>query len=201
MDERRLERLEAAIGTPPDEAVVASRRQVAHWFAQSAPLIQWGVIDSPLGALYVGSGNQGLRNVAFGVSRAVFLSQLDPLARTEQNPAAVAPVIEQLQAYFASARFRFDLPVDLGCLTPFQQSVLQTIRRIPLGTVWTYGQVARALGKPEASRAVGQALGRNPVPIVVPCHRVVASGGRLGGYSGGGGLDSKRFLLGLEGVL
>ena len=200
MDERRLERLEAAIGTPPDEAVVASRRQVAHWFAQSAPLIQWGVIDSPLGALYVGSGNQGLRNVAFGVSRAVFLSQLDPLARTEQNPVAVAPVIEQLHAYFAGARFRFDLPVDLGRLTPFQQSVLQIIRRIPLGTVWTYGQVARALGKPEASRAVGQALGRNPVPIVVPCHRVVASGGRLGGYSGGGGLDSKRFLLGLEGV-
>ena len=201
MDERRLERLEAAIGTPPDEAVVASRRQVAHWFAQSAPLIQWGVIDSPLGSLYVGSGAQGLRNVAFGVSRADFLSQLDPLARTEQNPVAVAPIIEQLHAYFAGARFRFDLPVDLGHLTPFQQSVLQIIRRIPIGTVWTYGQVARALGKPEASRAVGQALGRNPVPIVVPCHRVVASGGRLGGYSGGGGLDSKRFLLGLEGVL
>jgi methylated-DNA-[protein]-cysteine S-methyltransferase len=201
MDDRKLKRLEAAIGTPPEEAVAVSRGQVARWFEQSAPLIQWDVMDSPLGMLYVGFGAQGLRNVAFRVSQAGFMSQLDPLARTERNPVAVAPVIEQLHAYFAGARLWFDLPVDLGRLTPFQQSVLQTIRVIPVGAVWTYGQVARSLGRPKASRAVGQALGRNPVPIVVPCHRVVASGGRLGGYSAGGGLESKRYLLGLEGAL
>ena len=79
--------------------------------------------------------------------------------------------------------------------------MLQTARNIPQGTLWTYGQVAQAIGKPKASRAVGQALGRNPVPIVIPCHRVIASDGSLGGYSGGGGLESKRFLLGLEGAL
>jgi methylated-DNA-[protein]-cysteine S-methyltransferase len=80
-------------------------------------------------------------------------------------------------------------------------SVLQTARRIPMGSVWTYGQVARTIGQPKASRAVGQALGRNPIPIVIPCHRVVAADGGLGGYSGGGGLESKRLLLRLEGAL
>jgi methylated-DNA-[protein]-cysteine S-methyltransferase len=79
--------------------------------------------------------------------------------------------------------------------------VLQAVRTIPAGTVWTYGQMARAIGKPQASRAVGQALGRNPVPVVVPCHRVIAGDGSLGGYSGGGGLASKRLLLDLEGAL
>jgi methylated-DNA-[protein]-cysteine S-methyltransferase len=78
---------------------------------------------------------------------------------------------------------------------------LQAVRTIPAGTVWTYGQMARAIGNPRASQAVGQALGRNPVPVVIPCHRVIASDGSLGGYSGGGGLASKRLLLNLEGAL
>jgi methylated-DNA-[protein]-cysteine S-methyltransferase len=127
-----------------------------------------------------------------------FLSRLDPLARTERNPVALKGTAEQLQEYFAGSRKRFDLPLDLTRLTSFQLSVLQTARRIPLGSVWTYGQVARTIGKPKASRAVGQALGRNPIPIVIPCHRVVASDGSLCGYGGGGGLESKRLLLQLE---
>ena len=137
----------------------------------------------------------------FGVNQADFLSRLDPLARTERNPVALEPIAAQLRAYFADARTEFDVSLDLDRLTPFQRSVLMTARRIPPGTVWTYGQVAQTIGKPRASRAVGQALGRNPMPIVIPCHRVVASDGGLGGYSGGGGLASKRWLLRLEGAL
>jgi methylated-DNA-[protein]-cysteine S-methyltransferase len=171
------------------------------WFAQTAPRIQWDVIDSPLGPLYVASSEQGLCRVDFGVNRAEFIAGLDPLARTVQSPPALALVTEQLHRYFADAGTQFDIPLDLSQLTPFQRSVLKTARRIVAGTVWSYGQVARALDKPQASQAVGQALGRNPVPIVIPCHRVVASDGGLGGYSGGGGVETKRLLLQLEGAL
>jgi methylated-DNA-[protein]-cysteine S-methyltransferase len=196
-----LEALESALGAPAPEETDASRRRVNQWFARTAPLIRWDVIASPLGSLYVAAGRQGLRRLDFGISEADFLSRLDPRARTQRDPAALAPVVAQLRAYFAGERALFELPLDLGTATPFQRSVLQTARRIPSGTVWTYGQVARAIGNPRASRAVGQALGRNPVPIVIPCHRVVTSDGGLGGYSGGGGLDSKRWLLQLEGAL
>jgi O-6-methylguanine DNA methyltransferase len=85
-------------------------------------------------------------------------------------------------------------------LTPFQREVLSTACRISRGQVWTYQQVAEAMGRPKSSRPVGQALARNPVPIVIPCHRVVASDGSLGGYSGGSGLAAKRWLLRLEGA-
>jgi methylated-DNA-[protein]-cysteine S-methyltransferase len=201
MDEQLKKQLQETLGAPTEDAVVASRQQVGRWFARTAPLIQWDVIQSPLGSLYISASAQGLSSLDFGVSQADFLSRLDSLARTERNPAALSSIVEQLQAYFAGDRLSFELPLDLGRLTPFQLGVLQAARGIPPGSVWTYGQVARAIGKPKASRAVGQALGRNPVPIVIPCHRVIASDGGLGGYSGGGGLQSKRFLLSLEGAL
>jgi methylated-DNA-[protein]-cysteine S-methyltransferase len=201
MDQRQLKQLGEAVGSPPAAAVASSRRRVQGWFAHNAPLIQWDVIDSPLGPLYIATSAQGLCSVDFGVSRAEYLQGLDPLARTEQSPPAVAPIAAQLRDYFSTGRTCFDLPLDLSQVTPFQQSVLQATRRIPPGTLRTYGQIARAIGKPQASRAVGQALGRNPVPIIVPCHRVVASDGSLGGYSGGGGVKSKRMLLALEGAL
>jgi methylated-DNA-[protein]-cysteine S-methyltransferase len=201
MDERVIKRVKESLASPQATAVMASRERVTGWFAGTAPLIQWDVIPSPLGPLYIAASARGLRNVDFGVSEAEFIKSLDPLARTARDSAALASIAEQLQAYFAGTRLRFDAPLDLDQLTPFQASVLQTARRIPPGSVWTYGRVARTLGKPQASRAVGQALGRNPVPIVIPCHRVIASDGSLGGYSGGGGLESKRFLLQLEGAL
>ncbi len=201
MNERQLKQVREAAGTPSKGVVFESRRRVQNWFAQTAPLIQWDIVVSPLGPLYIAASEHGLCSVGFGVRQADFLGGLDPLARTEQSQPALMPIAEQLQAYFAGARTSFDLPLDLSQLTPFQLSVLQAACRIPPGTVWTYGQVAQAIDKPRASRAVGQALGRNPVPIVIPCHRVVASDGSLGGYSGGGGLDSKRLLLHLEGAL
>lgn len=201
MKEYLSEQLLSAAGTPPDDVLKKSSRQVGRWFEQAAPLVRWDVVESPLGPLYIAVSSQGLCSLDFGVDLAVFLSKLDPLARIEQNPKALAHIVEQLHEYFARGRFRFDVSLDLGRLTPFQQSVLQTARTIPAGTVWTYRQVATAIGRPKASRAAGQALAHNPVPIIVPCHRVVASNGRLGGYSGGGGLGSKRLLLRHEGAL
>ncbi len=195
MNERQFKQ---ALGTLPGEAVLGSRRRVERWFAQTAPLIWWDVVQSPLGPLYLAAGERGLSNLAFGVNRADFVRLVDPLARTERDPAALAAIVAQLQEYFSGARWQFDFDLNLSHSTPFQRRVLQAASRIPWGEVWTYGQVARAIGKPQASRAVGQALGRNPVPIVVPCHRVVASDGGLGGYSGGGGLESKKWLLRLE---
>jgi len=200
MDDRQLKSIRLALGAPSDMAVSASLRRVKRWFDQTAPLIQWDAIESPLGLLYVAVSVKGLCAVDFGVTETEFLSHADPLARSERNAAALTPFVEQLQTYFADASYRFELPLDLDRLTPFQVMVLQAARRIPSGSVSTYGQIAQAIGSPKASRAVGQALGRNPVPIVIPCHRVIASDGSLGGYSGGGGLQSKRFLLGLEGI-
>jgi O-6-methylguanine DNA methyltransferase len=201
METDELAQLKETVGSPPEAAVARSRRQVAGWFAATAPLLHWDVIDSPLGPLYLAASARGLCNVHFGLSEADFLAELDPLARTERSREALAPIAAQLRDYFGRARDSFDLPLDLGRVTPFQLSVLRAVQTIPIGTVWTYGQMARAIGKPRASQAVGQALGRNPVPIVIPCHRVIAADGSLGGYSGGGGLASKRLLLDLEGAL
>ncbi len=197
---RLSKRLREATGTPPETAVASSRRGVQRWFAGVAPLIRWDVVESPLGPLYLAASEGGLCSIGLGTSEEDFIAQLDPLARTGRDPAALAPVADQLRAYFAGAATHFDIALDLSRVTPFQASVFEVTRRILAGSVWTYGQVARAIGKPQASRAVGQALRRNPIPIVIPCHRVIASDGSLGGYSGGG-LANKRLLLRLEGAL
>jgi methylated-DNA-[protein]-cysteine S-methyltransferase len=105
----------------------------------------------------------------------------------------------QLTAYFAAQAARFDLPLDLSLGTPFQQSVWERLRAIPYGVTQSYGEIARYLGQPSASRAVGAAVGRNPLSIIVPCHRVVGSNGALTGYAGG--LERKIALLQLEKAL
>jgi methylated-DNA-[protein]-cysteine S-methyltransferase len=116
-----------------------------------------------------------------------------------RSTAETANVVSQLRAYFAGRRRRFDVPVDLSHVTPFVRRVLTATMQVPAGNLVSYGDIARRIGQPRASRAVGQALGRNPIPIVIPCHRVIASGGRIGGYTGG--LTVKRRLMRLEGVL
>jgi O-6-methylguanine DNA methyltransferase len=107
-------------------------------------------------------------------------------------------IVSQLRRYAAGERVTFHVTLDWSRYTPFQQAVWQATQRIPYGETRSYGWIAQAIGRPRAARAVGQALGANPTPIVVPCHRVVTSDGRLGGF--GGGLDLKRRLLALEGV-
>ena len=105
----------------------------------------------------------------------------------------------QLAAYFSARAARFSLPLDVSLGTPFQQSVWERLRAIPYGVTQSYGEIARFLGQPAASRAVGAAVGRNPLSIIVPCHRVVGSNGALTGYAGG--LERKIALLQLEKAL
>lgn len=186
---------------PTQSEIQASRQHVLEWFVKSAPLVEWAAMDSPLGTLYLAKNVAGLCSLDFGTDESTFVEHLDPLARTARVTDALAPVMRQLEQYFAGKRHQFEVRVDLSRMTAFQRDVLDTAQTIPAGRVWTYGQVAQHIGKPKASRAVGQALGSNPIPIIVPCHRVIGSNGQMTGYSGGGGIADKKWLLRLEGAL
>ena len=118
-----------------------------------------------------------------------------------RDPEQVQPVAEQIQRYLAGEQQSIDTPIDMSGMTSFQRLVLGAVRRVPRGKYVTYGELAARIGRPRAARAVGRALGSNPIPIVIPCHRVLASDGSLGGYSGRGGVRTKRALLQLEGAL
>src|SRR6516165_8545949 len=196
-----VQQLRAALGSPAEKVLSHSRVRVSKWFAAEASLIQWGEMDSPLGTLFAAVNQRGLCSLDFGRQEAEFLGRFDPRARLEKNPNAVHRVLAQLSEYFAGNRSSFNLPVDISQLTPFQRSVFDVTSRIAPGQVWTYHRIAEELGRPRSSRPVGQALAHNPIPIVIPCHRVVASDGSLGGYSGGSGLKAKRWLLRLEGAM
>jgi len=167
---------------------------------ERALAIHWSELSSPLGRLFVAATERGVCAVAFGRRKARILTLPNTDTRSGKSPGAVAPAIAQLREYFAGQRMGFDLAVDLSALTPFQQEVLAVTRQIPAGQTWTYQRVAQEMGRPHSSRPVGQALARNPIPIVIPCHRVIASDGSLGGYSGGSGLKTKRWLLQHEGA-
>ena len=196
-----VKQLRSALSGPAAKDLSRSRARLSKWFVEATPLIQWDEMKSPLGPLFAAITERGLCALDVGRGETDFLEKFDPRARLEKNPKAVQQVIAQLREYFTGKRCHFDLPVDLAALTPFQQSVLDIACRIAPGQVWTYHRVAKELGRPECSRPVGQALARNPVPIVVPCHRVIASDGSLGGYSGGSGLQAKLWLLRLEGAM
>jgi methylated-DNA-[protein]-cysteine S-methyltransferase len=119
--------------------------------------------------------------------------------RIVEAPASLDPVKRELDEYFAGRRRAFDIPLDWSLIGPFGARVLHVTSEIPYGGVLSYTEVATEAGSPRGSRAAGNALGANPIPIVIPCHRVLRAGGALGGY--GGGLDRKRYLLELEGAL
>ena len=138
-------------------------------------------------------GSIGLTFSDRGVTGLTFRRQPTP---SRKLPAFVRAAIRQLQQFAAGQPVRFTVPLDLGAGTTFQQSVWRTLLTIPRGETRTYAWVAQQIGNPKAVRAVGGACGANPVPIIVPCHRVVASGGKLGGFSLG--LPLKRRLLVLE---
>jgi methylated-DNA-[protein]-cysteine S-methyltransferase len=148
----------------------------------------WDVVDTPIGPLTLVAGAAGLRAIHFP-DRA---PELDP---GERDPQRLAPAVAQLREYFAGERTTFDLQLDLGG-TALQQAVWERLRAIPCGATTTYTRLAREIGRPRAARAVGAAVGRTPVPIVVPCHRVLGADGSLTGYAGG--LERKRALLDLE---
>jgi methylated-DNA-[protein]-cysteine S-methyltransferase len=148
----------------------------------------WTVYESPLGPLTLLAGGSGLAGLRFP-GRAGRLDEAD------HRPGAFRAALAQLEQYFAGDRCAFDLALDLGG-TPFQRRVWERLSQIPYGATISYSALARAVGRPDVVRAVGAAVGRTPVPIVVPCHRAVAADGALTGY--GGGLQRKQALLDLE---
>jgi methylated-DNA-[protein]-cysteine S-methyltransferase len=152
---------------------------------------------TPIGPLTIGASEGGLIKVSFGDDLAELAARL-PLAAAEE-PAWLAPARRQLGEYFAGCRREFDLPLDWGLIGGFARDALAALyRTVGYGQVVTYQELADRMGQPGAARAVGGAMGANPIPVVVPCHRVLAADG-LGGF--GGGLETKRRLLELEGVL
>jgi methylated-DNA-[protein]-cysteine S-methyltransferase len=162
--------------------------------------IAYAELDSPLGTLLAAVTDRGLVRLAYedGERDAV----LEDLARRvsprvlEARPK-LDPIARELDEYFAGRRQAFDVPIDWALSQGFTRRVLQATAKIPFGRVETYKDVAGHAGSPRGYRAAGNALGSNPIPIVVPCHRVVASGGKLGGYTGG--IDRKLKLLAVEG--
>jgi methylated-DNA-[protein]-cysteine S-methyltransferase len=148
----------------------------------------WTIYESPLGPLTLIGGQAGLTALRFP-------GQGEPLVEDEHDPSLFAVAARQLDEYFAVTREGFGVKLDLGG-TPFQRRVWEHLQSIPCGATTTYGALARAVGRPEAVRAVAAAVGRTPVPIIVPCHRVVAGDGSLTGYRGG--LRRKQALLDLE---
>ncbi|MGN6371411.1 MAG: methylated-DNA--[protein]-cysteine S-methyltransferase [Solirubrobacteraceae bacterium] len=190
-------------GDDARRAAEAARCLLARVSAEGAADIAYGPVDSPFGPLLAASTSKGLVKLAFPEESAD--SVLDRLAVrispriVEASPATLDPVKRELEEYFAGQRADFELALDWSLIGPFATKVLRATAAIAYGEYSTYSQIAARAGSPRGSRAAGNALGSNPIPIVIPCHRVLRSGGALGGY--GGGLDRKRHLLALEGVL
>jgi methylated-DNA-[protein]-cysteine S-methyltransferase len=157
--------------------------------------VRFDVVDSPVGELLIAATARGLARIHYG-----YAGQEEELARIFGVRVLRAPVDEvrrELDEYFEGKRRDFDLPLDLR-VAAFNDSVLRELAHVPYGTTTTYGALAAKAGRPRAARAVGTVMNRNPIPIVLPCHRVVGANGSLTGYAGG--LDVKRKLLQLEGV-
>tara|TARA_B100001123_G_scaffold91517_2_gene105327 strand:- start:379 stop:1167 length:789 start_codon:yes stop_codon:yes gene_type:complete len=196
---RGLRGLDAPYETSSQQlrAVRQRRKAAFDWAGHS--VVRFGSIASPVGRIFVGATDEGLCDVSFRqTSDETYRGWLQKWsAEVWRDDESVSEATDQLEAYFAGRLTRFQLPIDLRQVTPFTEKVLRAVDGIAFGRVSSYGTLARSLGSPGASRAVGGALGRNPVPIVIPCHRVLASGGLLGGFTGG--LDTKGALLRLEG--
>jgi methylated-DNA-[protein]-cysteine S-methyltransferase len=165
----------------------------------------WTVYDAPIGPLLIAATDEGLVLVGFGADEGTTARAVAAMGRRlgcapVEDAGRLAPVAAQLDGYFAGTLTRFDLPLDWSLVTGFQRRVLRELAEgVPYGAVVGYQDLADRVGEPDAARAVGTAMGANPLPVVVPCHRVIESGGGIGGF--GGGLEIKRTLLALEGVL
>ena len=195
----------AALAHISDADVAAAvGRAAARAFDEGAVEVAYCEVDSPLGTLVAAGTGRGLLRLAYEDFNGGLDAVLEHLAhrvspRIVELPAKLDAVRRELDEYFEGRRRGFDVPIDWSLTTGFTQRVLQATARIPFGAVSSYAGVAADAGSPRATRAAGNALGSNPLPIVVPCHRVLRSGGKLGGYTGG--LDKKEHLLRLEGVL
>jgi methylated-DNA-[protein]-cysteine S-methyltransferase len=169
--------------------------------AESKGLVDVAVttMDSPVGTLLLMATPKGIVRIAFETeNRDDVLGEVAEHVspRILEAPRRLDPVRRELERYFAGELRDFDVPIDWSLTGDFARRVLRRTARIPYGSVASYGDVAMDVGTPRGARAVGNALGSNPIPVVVPCHRVVRTGGAIGGY--GGGLPRKRWLLALE---
>jgi methylated-DNA-[protein]-cysteine S-methyltransferase len=197
--------LEEILGGERDvsaDAARATERAVGTAHALGLTDVSYAFEPSPVGDLLVAVTPRGLIRIAYGAHENAD-TVLGELARrvsprVVEAPAALDAVRRELDEYFEGRRTGFEIPIDWRLHDGFGRRVLRATARIPFGKVLTYGEVAAKAGSPRAYRAAGNALGSNRMPIVVPCHRVVASGGKLGGYTGG--VERKRYLLGLEGA-
>lgn len=197
--------LDALYRRPPTaDQIQAAQARLRRALAEERKRTVWydSIANPRLGRVFFAATTGGLVSVAFGLGERAFRERLRATIGVEAAPASgqLRQIGRQLREYLAGRRTRFDLPLDLRALPEFQRRVLQAALEIPRGQVMTYSQIAQSIGRPRAARAVGQALGRNPMPIVIPCHRVVAADGSLRGYSGGGGARTKAWLLALEGA-
>jgi methylated-DNA-[protein]-cysteine S-methyltransferase len=197
--EDRLREAGRAVTAPPHDSGALVRR------ALDADLVDiaYTHADSPVGELLLAGSARGLLTVYY-LDRHDEDAVLERIAkrvspRVLEAPARLEETRRQLDDYFEGRRHEFDLPLDWSLVGDFGRRVLGRTAAIPFGEVSSYGEVARDIGSPGAARATGNALGANPMPIVVPCHRVLAAGGALGGYTGG--TQRKEALLRIEGVL
>lgn len=163
--------------------------------------IAYARFETQVGTVWVASTEAGLCRISLGRAQSgAFLSWLSKHVgpgELREATGATEVAVSQLREYFSGSRRAFDLPLDVRGTT-FQKAVWSQVMRIPYGATATYGDIAQLVGKPKASRAVGGAVGANPLPIVIPCHRVIGEHGRLTGF--GAGLDTKEALLRLEGA-
>jgi methylated-DNA-[protein]-cysteine S-methyltransferase len=177
----------------------ATRRFVA----AAQPDVAYAILDSPIGALVAAATPTGLVRLAYEDFHGGLDPVLEDLARrlsprVLEDPSRLDPVRRELDEYFNNARTSFDLPIDWSLYSDFGRRVLQATAAIPFGQTASYGDVAARAGNSKASRAAGRALGANAIPIVVPCHRVIGTSGKLTGYTGG--MHRKEALLRLEGI-
>jgi methylated-DNA-[protein]-cysteine S-methyltransferase len=201
MKEKDLKRLGGSRGADRLAAVAAAA--LAQSAAEHGLLdVAVGGVESPVGELLLAVTPRGLAYVAFeDEERDELLARLsrELSPRILEHPKATDEVRRQLDEYFAGERTRFELKLDRRLMRGIARDVLAATAKVPFGRTTTYGTLAERIGRPRASRAVGNALGSNPIPIVVPCHRVLRAGGDVGGYAGGP--SRKRRLLTLEGSL
>jgi methylated-DNA-[protein]-cysteine S-methyltransferase len=190
-----------AVAEPTTETLAAAHARLEDAAADAGLLdVAYTTVDSPVGHLLLAATTRGLARVAFEAEDHDRV--LDSLAsrlgaRVLRSPRRLGAVARELDEYFAGARSGFDLPLDFTLSHGFRQLVQRYLPSIGYGETRSYAEVARSVGRPGAVRAVGTACATNPLPVVVPCHRVLRSDGGLGGYLGG--LDMKRGLLALEG--
>lgn len=204
MTEDLKQALTAAFDDPVDAADAAAAHARHHALLEAAEReglvdVAYRHLDSPLGTLLLAATAEGLVRVAFATEdqEAVLSGLADAISpRVLRSPTRLDPTARQLEEYFAGTRHTFDLPLDWRLSRGFRSVVLHALPSVGYGETTTYAALAREVGNPKAVRAVGSACATNPLPLVVPCHRVLPSNGGLGGYRGGAA--AKELLLALE---